>query len=132
MAEDPKQPDSSNAGGPDAPKPADPSLNEPAAGDTSITSDAEKSSTVEDAKARVIAAKEALNEKAAAVAPAAGATVAPKPPVKKKEEAPKPTDAAGHPRVKELKAALNELTAVLNGGVLEASEFLGQLSIRID
>jgi NADH-quinone oxidoreductase subunit C len=107
MAEDPKQPDITNAGGPDASK-----------------SDAEKSATVEDAKARVIAAKEALTEKAASVA-TPGAPAAPKAPVKKKEEGPKPTDASGHAQVIELKA-------VLNGGVLEATQFLGQLAIRIE
>jgi NADH-quinone oxidoreductase subunit C len=49
----------------------------------------------------------------------------PKAPVKKKEEGPKPTDAGAHPLVKRLRS-------VFNGAVLEASEFLGQLSIRID
>lgn len=106
MAEDIKQPDT------DASKPAD----------VSATADSEKNSKVEDAKARVVAAKDALAEKAAAVTPGAPA---PKPPVKKKEEGPKPVDASGHPLVKKLKGELD-------GGVVEASEFLGQLSVRID
>jgi NADH-quinone oxidoreductase subunit C len=107
MAEDTKQPDT------DASKSAD----------VSASADSEKNSKVEDAKARVTAAKDALTEKAAAATP--GAPAAPKPPVKKKEEAPKPTDASGHPLVQKLKSELK-------GAVLEASEFLGQLSVRID
>jgi NADH-quinone oxidoreductase subunit C len=82
------------------------------------SADAEKDAQVEAAKARVVAAKEAA-QKAAAAAPGA-----PKPPVKKKEEGPKPSDASNHPLVKKLKEKLGE-------AVLEASEFLGQLSIRI-
>jgi NADH-quinone oxidoreductase subunit C len=54
--------------------------------------------------------------------PAAGA---PKPPVKKKEEGPKPTDASGHPLVKKLKSQFGE-------AVGDASEFIGQLSITVD
>jgi NADH-quinone oxidoreductase subunit C len=107
MAEETKQPDT------DASKPAD----------VSATADSEKNSKVEDAKARVTAAKDALAEKAAAVTP--GAAPAPKPPVKKKEEGPKPVDASAHPLVKKLKVELSD-------GVVEASEFLGQLSVRID
>jgi hypothetical protein len=57
---------------------------------------------VEQAKSRVAAVKESL----AAEKPAdAGA---PKPPVKKKEEGPKPTDAADHPLVKRLKAKFGD------------------------
>jgi NADH-quinone oxidoreductase subunit C len=121
MAEDTKQPD------PDASKPAGVS-DQSAAGEGQAgvipTSDTEKSSTVEDAKARVVAAKEALSEKAAAPQ-VAGAPAAPKAPVKKKEEGPKPIDASAHPQVKKLKARFN-------GVVVEALEFLGQLSIRIE
>ena len=106
MAEDPKQPDT------DASKPAE----------VSASADSEKTSKVEDAKARVVAAKDALAEKAAAVS---GGAAPPKPPVKKKEEAPKPTDASYHPLVKKLKGELG-------AAVIEASEFLGQLSVRID
>jgi NADH-quinone oxidoreductase subunit C len=82
------------------------------------TADSEKDSIVEEAKARVAAAKEEAVQKAAAAGP-------PKAPVKKKEEGPKPVDASGHPLVTRLKAKLGD-------AVLEASEFLGQLSIRIN
>jgi NADH-quinone oxidoreductase subunit C len=82
------------------------------------SADAEKDAQVEAAKARVAAAKEAAQKAAA------GAPGAPKPPVKKKEEGPKPTDASNHPLVGRLKEKLGE-------AVMEASEFLGQLSIRI-
>ena len=79
--------------------------------------DAEKAAMVEQAKSRVAAVKESLAEQPAAPG-------APKPPVKKKEEGPKPTDAADHPLVQRLKAQFNE-------AVGEASEFIGQLSIRV-
>ena len=82
------------------------------------SADAEKDAQLEAAKARVVAAKEAAQKAAA------GAPGAPKPPVKKKEEGPKPSDASNHPLVKKLKEKLDE-------AVIEASEFLGQLSIRI-
>lgn len=80
-----------------------------------LSADAEKDAQVEAAKARVAAAKDAAQKAAPA---------APKPPVKKKEEGPKPVDASNHPLVKRL----NEKCA---GAVTEATEFLGQLSIRI-
>ena len=83
------------------------------------SADSEKDAIVEEAKARVAAAREAA-QKAAPAAPGA-----PKAPVKKKEEGPKPSDASAHALVKKLRAAFD-------GGVIEASEFLGQLSIRID
>jgi NADH-quinone oxidoreductase subunit C len=54
-----------------------------------------------------------------------GAPGAPKPPVKKKEEGPKPTDAADHPLVKRLKANFGETIG-------DASEFIGQLSVYVD
>ena len=121
MAEDTKQP------GTDASKPSGVS-DQSAAGERQTgvipTSDTEKNSKVEDAKARVLAAKEALTDKTPAQ-PAAGAPVAPKAPVKKKEEGPKPIDASAHPQVKKLKAGFN-------GAVVEALEFLGQVSIRIE
>jgi NADH-quinone oxidoreductase subunit C len=116
MAQEGKPPES----GPptDAPAPAAPQ--EDAGGaSSSLSADAEKDAQVEAAKARVAAAKEAA-QKAAPAAPGA-----PKPPVKKKEEGPKPVDAANHPLVKKLKEKFGE-------AVVEASEFLGQLSIRID
>jgi NADH-quinone oxidoreductase subunit C len=91
----------------------------PEAGDLA-GADAEKAAMVEQAKSRVAAVKDSLAEKAAPPA-AAGA---PKPPVKKKEEGPKPTDASAHQLVKHLKAKFGE-------AILEASEFIGQLSIYI-
>ena len=71
---------------------------------------------VEQAKARVAAVKDSLEQ------PAAGA---PKPPVKKKEEGPKPTDASDHPLVKKLKSKFGE-------AIGEASEFIGQLSVYVN
>src|SRR5262249_42305914 len=76
------------------------------------SADDEKDAQVEAAKARVEAAK-------------AAALGAPKAPVKKKEEGPKPVDASDHPLVRKLKAKLGP-------AVREAAEFLGQLSICID
>ena len=72
---------------------------------------------VEQAKSRVAAVKESLAEQAAPGAP--------KPPVKKKEEGPKPTDASDHALVKKLKENFGE-------AIGEAVEFIGQLSVRVD
>ncbi len=85
--------------------------------------DAEKAAMVEQAKTRVAALKESLTDKG----PAEPSTAAPAPkaPVKKKEEGPKPIDASNHPLVEKLKAKFN-------GVVIEAVEFIGQLSVRID
>jgi NADH-quinone oxidoreductase subunit C len=88
-----------------------------AASPSSLTADAEKDAQVEAAKARVVAARDEAQKAAAPGAPRA--------PVKKKEEGPKPVDAAGHPLVKKLRDKFD-------GAVIEAVEFLGQLSIRID
>lgn len=83
--------------------------------------DAEKAAMVEQAKSRVAAVKDSL-----AAQPAEGATPGtPKPPVKKKEEGPKPTDAADHPLVKRLKEKFGE-------AIGDASEFIGQLSVYVD
>jgi len=90
-----------------------------AANPSSLSADAEKDAQVEAAKARVAAAKDQA-QKAAAPAPGA-----PKAPVKKKEEGPKPVDASGHPLVRRLRDKVD-------GAVIEATEFLGQLSIRIE
>jgi NADH-quinone oxidoreductase subunit C len=84
----------------------------------SLSADAEKDAQVEAAKARVAAAKEAAQKAAA------GAPGAPKPPVKKKAEGPKPVDASNHPLVKKLREKFADV-------VVDATEFLGQLSIRI-
>src|SRR5258706_6311358 len=86
-----------------------------AAKPSSLSADAEKDLQVEAAKARVTAVKEA----------AQAAPGAPKAPVKKKEEGPKAVDASGHPLVKKLRDQFDT-------AVIEASEFLGQLSIRIE
>jgi len=86
-----------------------------AAKPSSLSADAEKDLQVEAAKARVTAVKEA----------AEAAPGAPKAPVKKKEEGPKPVDAAGHPLVKKLRKKFD-------AAVIEATEFLGQLSIRVE
>src|SRR6185436_2858007 len=59
--------------------------------------DAEKAAMVEQAKSRVAAVKESLAAEKPAEPTAQGA---PKPPVKKKEEGPQPTDAADHALVK--------------------------------
>lgn len=80
--------------------------------------DAEKSAMVEQAKSRVAAVKESLADKPADAG-------APKPPVKKKDEGPKPTDASEHPLVKHLKAQFSE-------AIGDASEFIGQLSVHVD
>lgn len=85
--------------------------------------DAEKSAMVEQAKARVAAVKESLGETTSATPPADPG--APKAPVKKKEEGPRPVDASSHSLVKKLGNTFAE-------AVLEATEFLGQLSLRID
>jgi NADH-quinone oxidoreductase subunit C len=85
--------------------------------------DAEKAAMVEQAKTRVAAVKESLSEKIPAQP--ATATGAPKAPVKKKEEGPKPIDASNHELVRKLKSQFN-------GAVIEAVEFIGQLSVRID
>ena len=119
MAEDTKQPGSEKPTTPDAsasdssgtPNPS----SIPAAGELA-GADAEKAAMVEQAKSRVAAVKESL-----ATPPAAGT---PKPPVKKKDEGPKPTDASDHSLVKKLKKQFGE-------SIREASEFVGQLSINV-
>ena len=119
MSEDPKQPGSEEPTPPgvsDEASGTPPPSAIPSAG-TLAGADAEKASMVEQAKARVAAVKESLEQPAAAGAP--------KPPVKKKEEGPKPADASGHPLVKKLKAKFGE-------AIGEASEFIGQLSVHVD
>ncbi len=74
---------------------------------------------VEQAKARVAAVKDSL------AADQAATPGAPKPPVKKKDEGPKPTDAADHALVKKLKAQFGD-------AIGDASEFIGQLSVNVD
>jgi NADH-quinone oxidoreductase subunit C len=90
-----------------------------AANPSSLSADEEKDAQVEAAKARVAAAKDQAQKTAT---PAPGA---PKAPVKKKEEGPKPVDASGHPLVKKLRDTFA-------GAITESTEFLGQLSIRVE
>ena len=120
MAEDTKQPGPENPSTPDAsatdtsgtPSPS----TIPNAGELA-GADAEKAAMVEQAKSRVAAVKESLT-------PDASAAGTPKPPVKKKEEGPKPTDASEHSLVKKLKAKFGD-------AIGDASEFVGQLSINV-
>jgi NADH-quinone oxidoreductase subunit C len=116
MPED-KQPDSEEPTTPDAS--VTDSSGKPSSSATPSTAtpsgaDAEKAAIIEQAKARVAAAKESL--------PAAEGT--PKPPVKKKDEGPKPTDASGHALVKKLRGQFGD-------AIGDASEFIGQLSINV-
>jgi len=113
MALEGKPPDS----GSQTDVPADVAQDDARATSSSLSADAEKDAQVEAAKARVAAAKEAAQKTAAAGA-------ASKPPVKKKEEGPKPVDASNHPLVRKLRDKFES-------AVIEATEFLGQLSIRI-
>jgi NADH-quinone oxidoreductase subunit C len=121
MSEDTKQPGSEEPTSPgvsdsEASGTPPPSAIPPAG--TLAGADAEKASMVEQAKSRVAAVKESLAEQAAAPG-------APKPPVKKKEEGPKPTDASEHALVKKLKAKFGDAIGA-------ASEFIGQLSVYVD
>jgi NADH-quinone oxidoreductase subunit C len=120
MAEDTKQPGSEEHSTPDASSDSSgtpPPSAIPSAGELA-GADAEKAAMVEQAKSRVAAVKESL---AAPVSPAEGT---PKPPVKKKDEGPKPTDASSHPLVTKLKAQFGE-------AIGDASEFVGQLSVNV-
>src|SRR3989442_12078950 len=117
MAEDTKQPNIPPASEPDPSKSADVSTGQQVTG--ASQADAEKDSKVEEAKARVAAAKESISEKAAAAQPPG----APKAPVKKKEEGPKPTDASSHRLVKRLKGKIK-------GALIERTEVFGQPSKR--
>jgi NADH-quinone oxidoreductase subunit C len=136
MADDNDKPEEPTADAPGVVVPADatgtpPPAAIPDAGEAA-GADAEKAAMVEQAKSRVAAVKESLSEKATAAqppktaaTPAASASGAPKAPVKKKEEGPKPVDASEHELVKKLKGKFD-------GAVLEATEFLGQVSVRVD
>lgn len=117
MSEDTKQPGSEEPTPPgvsdsEASGTPPPSAIPPAG--TLAGADAEKASMVEQAKARVAAVKESLEQPPGA----------PKPPVKKKEEGPKPTDASNHPLVKKLKSKFGD-------AIGDASEFIGQLSVYV-
>ena len=104
--------------------------------------DLERAAKIAEAKARAAALKEAAAAKSPAGKPevekrpaapgaakpaapaAAGAAGAPKPPVKKKDEGPKPEDASGHPLVKQLRERFGDTVA-------GAFTFLGQLSVHV-
>ena len=122
MSEDTKQPDAIGPGESDAPPEPDSSGTPPPSAIPSAGvlagADEEKASMVEQAKTRVAAVKESLAAKPTDPG-------APKPPVKKKEEGPKPTDASAHPLVVQLRGAFE-------GAIGEALEFVGQISVRID
>ena len=124
MAEDTKQPGSEEPTKPDASDAnqagTPPPSAIPSAGEVS-GADAEKAAMVEQAKSRVAAVKETL----AAETPASTAPGAPKAPVKKKAEGPKPTDASNHPLVKKLKERFPD-------AIGEAVEFIGQLSVNVE
>ena len=122
MSEDTKQPGSEEPTKPgvsDAETSGTPPTSAIPPAGTLAGADAEKASMVEQAKSRVAAMKESLT------ADQAAAPGAPKPPVKKKEEGPKPTDASEHPLVKKLKGKFGE-------AIGDASEFIGQLSVYVD
>lgn len=130
MADDDKKPDELAQKPPGVVTPADstgtpPTSSIPDAGELA-GADEEKAAMVEQAKSRVAAVKESLGERAAAsqtsITPAPGA---PKAPVKKKEEGPKPVDASQHSLVKKLKTQFD-------GAVGEALEFVSQISVRIE
>jgi NADH-quinone oxidoreductase subunit C len=121
MSDDTKQPGSEEPMRPDA-SPADSSGTPspsaiPSAGELA-GADAEKAAMVEQAKSRVAAVKESL----AGELPAPGA---PKPPIKKKEEGPKPTDASDHALVKKLKGKFGD-------AIGDATQFIGQLSVHVE
>jgi NADH-quinone oxidoreductase subunit C len=105
------------------------------AGGSSVTSDAEKAQKIADAKAKAAALKASAGEKppspqSTAASSSPGATTAgtpaaaPKAPVKKKEDVPAPKDASDHALVKRLRAKFGD-------AIKEATEFVGQLSVRV-
>ena len=104
---------------------ASPPAGDPAKGPSQ--SDAEKAARIAEARAKAAAAKQAAGAKPSPPQPGATAAAAgaPKAPVKKKEEGPKPVDASNHALVKKLREAVD-------GAVIEATEFVGQLSIQIE
>ncbi|MGI9065929.1 MAG: NADH-quinone oxidoreductase subunit C [Pyrinomonadaceae bacterium] len=130
MADDDKKPDELTQKPPGVVVPPDttgtpPPSSIPDAGQLA-GADEEKAAMVEQAKSRVAAVKESLGEKAAAQTPPTAAPPgAPKAPVKKKEEGPKPVDASNHKLVTKLKTHFDV-------AVGEALEFVGQVSIRIE
>lgn len=130
-------------GGGEAPPP--PGGKSPEVGDplkSPSQADLERAAKIAEAKARAAAAKEAAAAKSPAAAPgaekpaapaaaakpaapaaAAGAGV-PKPPVKKKDEGPKPVESPDHPLFKRLRERFGE-------SIEGAFTFVGQLSIHV-
>jgi hypothetical protein len=101
----------------------------PSANASAATSDEEKAARIAEARAKAAALKQTAGEPGATATtasapPTATAAGVPKAPVKKKDEGPKPIDAASHPLVARVRDNLD-------GAFVEASEFLGQLSIRV-
>jgi NADH-quinone oxidoreductase subunit C len=103
--------------------------------------DLERAAKIAEAKARAAALKEAAAAKTPAatpsaektpaapgaakpVAPAAAGAGVPKPPVKKKDEGPKPVESSDHPLVKRLRGRFGE-------SVEGAFTFVGQLSVHV-
>ncbi len=103
--------------------------------------DLERAAKIAEAKARAAALKEAAAAKAPAAEPgaektpaapgapkatpaAAGAAGVPKPPVKKKDEGPKPVESPDHPLVKRLRERFGD-------AVEGAFTFVGQLSVHV-
>jgi NADH-quinone oxidoreductase subunit C len=89
--------------------------------------DLERAAKIAEAKARAAAAKEAAAAKSPAAKPAAPAAAGagvPKPPVKKKDEGPKPVESPEHPLFKRLRERFGD-------AVEGAFTFVGQLSIHV-
>jgi NADH-quinone oxidoreductase subunit C len=119
------------------PAPEPPGGKSPAVGDPTQSpsqADLEKAAKIAEAKARAAALKEAAASKSPATpgaekpspapAGAAAAAGAPKAPVKKKDEGPKPSDASDHPLAARVRERFGE---ALTGAFL----FLGQLSLHV-
>lgn len=121
MTDDPNKPDLPAPAG-DAPDAASTKHAPPA----QETPDERKARLVNEAKQRAATAKETATAKTGTPPPSApgGAGNLHKAPVKKKEEGPKPADASAHPLVEKLRAKFNE-------EIVEATLFLGQLSVRV-
>ncbi len=128
-------------GGGEAPPP--PGGKSPEVGDplkSPSQADLERAAKIAEAKARAAAAKEAAAAKSPAApgaekpaapaaaakpaAPAAAGAGVPKPPVKKKDEGPKPVESPDHPLVKRLRERFGE-------SIEGAFTFLNQLSIHV-
>lgn len=119
-------------GGSEAPAP--PGGKSPEVGDplkSPSQADLERAAKIAEAKARAAAAKEAAAAKSPAAPPkpaapaaAAGAAGAPKPPVKKKDEGPKPVESPDDPLFKRLRERFGD-------AVEGAYTFVNQLSIHV-